>query len=71
MTWRPTAVVSFAVTAESGRRYRDHDLELATDVGRRAGFAIDHALLYQAAERKIGDQRGQRRDANEASPVAT
>jgi signal transduction histidine kinase len=42
--------ILFAVTAESGRRYGLRDLELATDVGRRAGFAIDHALLYRAAE---------------------
>jgi len=43
--------ILFVVTAESGRRYSTRDLELATDVGRRAAFAIDHALLYQAAER--------------------
>ena len=49
--WRTFGAILFAVTAESGRRYRDHDLELATDVGRRAAFAIDHALLYQAAQR--------------------
>jgi signal transduction histidine kinase len=49
--WRTFGAILFAVTAESGRRYRHHDLELATDVGRRAAFAIDHALLYQAAQR--------------------
>ena len=43
--------ILFVVTAESGRRYGTHDLELAIDVGRRAGFAIDHALLYREAER--------------------
>jgi signal transduction histidine kinase len=48
---RTFGAILFAVTAESGRRYGGRDLELATDVGRRAGFAIDHALLYQAAER--------------------
>lgn len=48
---RTFGAIVFAVTAESGRRYGGRDLELATDVGRRAGFAIDHALLYQAAER--------------------
>lgn len=49
--WRTLGAILFAVTAESGRRYRDHDLGLAADVGRRAAFAIDHALLYEAARR--------------------
>src|SRR5207245_3469390 len=48
---RTLGALLFAVTPESGRRYGHRDLELATDVGRRAAFAIDHALLYQAAER--------------------
>ena len=48
---RTFGAILFVVTAESGRRYGGRDLELATDVGRRATFAIDHALLYQAAER--------------------
>jgi signal transduction histidine kinase len=49
--WRTLGAILFAVTAESGRRYRDHDLGLAADVGRRAAFAIDHALLYEDARR--------------------
>jgi signal transduction histidine kinase len=48
---RTFGAILFSVTSESGRRYGGRDLELATDVGRRAAFAIDHALLYQAAER--------------------
>ena len=48
---RTFGAILFALTAETGRRYGDRDLELAIDVGRRAGFAIDHALLYRAAER--------------------
>lgn len=48
---RTFGAILFAVTAEHSRRYGGRDLELATDVGRRAGFAIDHALLYRAAER--------------------
>jgi signal transduction histidine kinase len=47
---RTFGALLFAVTPESGRRYGHRDLDLATDVGRRAAFAIDHALLYQAAE---------------------
>ena len=48
---RTFGAILFAVTAESGRRYGVRDLELATEVARRAAFAIDHALLYRAAER--------------------
>ncbi|HET6897828.1 MAG TPA: GAF domain-containing protein, partial [Vicinamibacteria bacterium] len=47
---RTLGAILFAVTAGSSRRYGSRDLELAVDVGRRAGFAIDHALLYRAAE---------------------
>jgi PAS domain S-box-containing protein len=34
------------VTAESGRRLRAQDLELAEELGRRAGVAIENARLY-------------------------
>jgi len=47
---RTLGAIFFAATARSERRYGGRDLELAMDVGRRAGFAIDHALLYRAAE---------------------
>jgi len=47
---RTFGAMFFATTPLSGRRYGPRDLELAVDVGRRAGHAIDHALLYQAAE---------------------
>ena len=49
--WRTFGAILFAVTTESGRRYQEQDLGLAADVGRRAAFAIDHALLYEAAQR--------------------
>ena len=35
------------VHAESGRRYRDSDIELAKDLARRAAAAVDNARLYQ------------------------
>lgn len=35
------------VTAESGRRYDERDLEVAVEIGRRAAQAIDNARLYQ------------------------
>jgi signal transduction histidine kinase len=38
------------VSAESGRRYRREDLEMAELLGRRAAIAIDNALLYEEAQ---------------------
>jgi K+-sensing histidine kinase KdpD len=38
------------VTAESGRRYERHDLELAQELARRAALAIDNARLYRESE---------------------
>jgi PAS domain S-box-containing protein len=35
------------VHAESGRRFRESDVELATDVGRRAAAAVDNARLFE------------------------
>ena len=40
-----------ATTRDSNRRYTDRDVAIANEVGRRAALAVDHALLYQAAER--------------------
>ncbi|HEX8849549.1 MAG TPA: ATP-binding protein [Gemmatimonadaceae bacterium] len=37
------------VSAESGRRYADPDLALASELGRRAALAIDNAELYRAS----------------------
>jgi signal transduction histidine kinase len=37
-------------TVESGRRYTDRDVALAKELGRRVAIAVDHALLYRAAE---------------------
>jgi signal transduction histidine kinase len=54
--WRTFGAILYAVTAESGRRYHEQDLGLAEAVGRRAAFAIDHALLYEAA-RKAARER--------------
>ncbi|HEX8110129.1 MAG TPA: GAF domain-containing protein, partial [Kofleriaceae bacterium] len=34
----------------SGRRYREPDLEIAVELGRRAGVAIDNARLYHEAQ---------------------
>jgi signal transduction histidine kinase len=39
------------VTAESGRRYGEHDLALATELARRAALAIENARLHRTALR--------------------
>jgi PAS domain S-box-containing protein len=39
------------IAAESHPRYRQTDLELALEVARRAGVAVDNALLYHEAEK--------------------
>jgi PAS domain S-box-containing protein len=36
--------------AESGRRYSEADLDLARDLGLRAGLAVDNASLYEEAQ---------------------
>jgi signal transduction histidine kinase len=40
-------------TVTAGRRYDEHDLYLAEELGRRAGIAIENALLYRDAQRAI------------------
>jgi PAS domain S-box-containing protein len=40
-------------TVQSGRRYDAHDLALAEELGRRAGIAIENALLYRQAQHAI------------------
>ncbi len=37
----------------SGRRYRESDLEIAVELGRRAGVAVDNARLYHEAQTAI------------------
>jgi PAS domain S-box-containing protein len=38
--------------AESGRRYAEEDLDLARDLGLRAGVAVDNARLYEEEQRR-------------------
>ncbi|MDA0170234.1 SpoIIE family protein phosphatase [Solirubrobacter taibaiensis] len=47
---RTLGAITF-VWAESGRRYTGRDLELAEEVGRRAGLALDHARLFSREHR--------------------
>ncbi len=44
------------VSAESGRRYRQTDLELAEDLAHRAALAVDNARLYGEAQREINER---------------
>jgi serine phosphatase RsbU (regulator of sigma subunit) len=44
--------------AESGRRYVEADLDLARDLGLRAGLAVDNARLYEEAQASaLAEQR--------------
>jgi PAS domain S-box-containing protein len=47
---RTLGAISF-IFAESGRQYSTHELELAEELGRRAGLALDHARLYEREHR--------------------
>ena len=40
------------VSAESGRKYDEHDLELAQELAQRAGFAVENARLFSEAEER-------------------
>jgi PAS domain S-box-containing protein len=44
--------------AESGRHYDENDLDLARDLGLRAGLAVDNARLYEEAQASaVAEQR--------------
>jgi PAS domain S-box-containing protein len=45
------------VTAESGRRYGEADLELAEGLARRAAQAVDNAELHREAQREIVERK--------------
>jgi PAS domain S-box-containing protein len=53
---RTLGAISF-VSAESGRRYGQADLDLAQELARRAGLAVDNARLYEEAHREIAERR--------------
>jgi PAS domain S-box-containing protein len=48
----PAGVISFMM-AESGRRFGEHDLNVAIELARRASLAIDNARAYQEARAAI------------------
>jgi PAS domain S-box-containing protein len=47
---RTLGAITF-VWAESGRQYSTRELELAEELGRRAGLALDHARLFEREHR--------------------
>jgi PAS domain S-box-containing protein len=44
------------ITAESGRRYGEADLDLARELARRAALAVDNSRLYQDAQKEIAER---------------
>jgi PAS domain S-box-containing protein len=58
---RALGAITF-VSAESGRRYQEHDLATARDLARRAAISVDNARLFRAAE-------SSRREAQESLAV--
>ena len=49
---RTLGAITF-VYAESGRQYTTRELELAEELGRRAGLALDHARLFAREHRAV------------------
>jgi signal transduction histidine kinase len=47
---RNLGALLLATTHDSERRYSDRDVAIANEIGRRAALAVDHALLFRAAE---------------------
>src|SRR5262249_33673275 len=55
---RTLGAITF-VCSDSGRRFGPHDLALAEDLGRRAGLAVEHALLFGPRAGAAGAPRPQ------------
>jgi PAS domain S-box-containing protein len=49
---RTLGAITF-LTAESGRRYDQADLDLALDLGRRAGLAVENARLFRETQEAL------------------
>jgi signal transduction histidine kinase/NO-binding membrane sensor protein with MHYT domain len=61
---RAYGALSFAMS-DSGRRYTQADLELASELGRRAATAVDNARLFAAAKRARADAEAANRAKSE------
>jgi PAS domain S-box-containing protein len=53
---RTLGAISF-ISAESGRRYDEADLQLAEELARRAALAVDNARHYEEAQKEIAERR--------------
>jgi PAS domain S-box-containing protein len=49
---KPFGVITF-ISAQSGRRYEERDLIVATEIGRRASLAIENARAYEMARTAV------------------
>jgi PAS domain S-box-containing protein len=54
------------VSAESGRRYGEADLELAEELARRAALAVDNARLYAEAQKEIAERERAREELRDS-----
>ncbi len=50
---RSLGVLTFAVTAASGRRFGPEELAIAEELGRRCALALDNARLYRQAQEAL------------------
>ena len=57
--------LAMGVTYHSGRRYTEHDLELAQEVARRASLSMDNARLFREAQaaRELAEQANAAKNA--------
>lgn len=51
---------------ESGREYKERDVALAEDLGRRAGVGVENARLHESAEFLLTAERAARQEAERA-----
>lgn len=53
---RTLGAITLATSIESRRRYQTSDLDLAKELGYRAGMAVDNARLYQASQQALRER---------------
>jgi PAS domain S-box-containing protein len=56
--------------AESARRYEEADLDLARDLGLRAGLAVDNARLYEEAQAAAEAERRRRMQLDQLTGIS-
>jgi PAS domain S-box-containing protein len=65
---RALGAITF-VSAESGRRYEEADLELAEELARSATLAVDNARLYDEAQKEIAERQHMERNLRQSLGV--